>query len=62
MSDELLRLSKELRGEYADASRAVADFIVLNLGNVDEDLSSGIVKLDGLENGRAIVGDIDLSR
>lgn len=62
LRNELLGLPQELRSEHADTRCPVSNLIVLNLGDVDEDLGGGIVKLDGLENRCAIVGDVDLAR
>lgn len=60
--DELLRLSKQLRRKDRDARRPVSDLIVLHLGDVHEDLGRSIVELDGLEDRRAVVRHVDISR
>ena len=56
---ELLGLSQELGSEDADRGCSVSDFIVLDLGDVDEDFSGGIVERDGFEDGGSVVGDRD---
>jgi hypothetical protein len=43
-TNEFLGFSKELRSEDTDGSGSVSDFIVLDFGDVDEDLGSGIVE------------------
>ena len=54
---ELLRLTEELPGEDDDGRRAVADFVILRLADVDEDARGGVVDVDGLEDRRAVVRD-----
>ena len=57
--DELLGLSQELGRENADRSGSVSDLVVLDFGDVDEDLGGGVVEVDGFKDGRAVVGDGD---
>lgn len=59
--DELLGLAQDLGGEDGDGRRAVADLVVLDLGDVDEDLGGRVVEGDALEDGGAVVGDGDLA-
>lgn len=59
--DELLRLSEDLRREHTNAGSPVADFIVLDLRDIDEDLRSCVIQLDRLKNRRAIVCNVDVA-
>lgn len=56
--DQLFRLSQEFRGQHANARCPIANFVVLNLGDVDEDLGRRIVELDGLEDRSIVIGPI----
>ena len=59
--DQLFRLSQEFRGQHANARCPIANFVVLNLGDVDEDLGRRIVELDGLEDRGTVIGYINVS-
>ena len=61
LCNKLFRLPQQLCGENTDARCAVADFIILDLGNVDKNLGGSVVELDGLQDGRAVVGDRDFA-
>lgn len=39
----------------------IPDLIILDFTNVDQNLSSSIIKRNAFENGRSIVGDGDLT-
>lgn len=41
--------------------RTVSNLIILNLGDVDQDLGGRVVECDTLEDGGTVVGDGDLS-
>lgn len=58
-SDEFFSLSEEFRCENADGGGSVPDFVVLDFGNVDENLGGGVVERDGFEDGGAVVGHGD---
>ena len=60
--DELLRLPEQLRREHGHARRPVPNFVVLHLGDVHEDLGSGVVELDRLEDRRAVVRHVYVAR
>ena len=55
--DEVLSLAQEFAREDHDGGCAVAHLVVLRLGDVDEDPGGGVVDVDGLEDGGAVVGD-----
>ena len=57
--DELFGFSQEFRGEDADGCGAIANFVVLDFGDVDEDLGSGVVEGNGLQDGGSVVGNGD---
>ena len=61
LSNQFLGFSEELRGKHADACCAVADLIILDLGNVNENLGCRIVELDRFEDCRAVVRNIDFA-
>ena len=46
----------------AGKPRTVADFVVLDFRDVDQDFRGGVVERDGFEDGGAVVGDGNLSR
>ena len=58
--DKLLGLAEELSGEHGDRGGAVTDLLVLGAGDVDEDARGGVVNVDGLQDGGAIVSHGDL--
>ena len=59
--DELFGLAQQLRRQDANRRRAVADFRVLRLANVDEHLGSRVVNVDRAENSRTVVGHLQLA-
>jgi hypothetical protein len=56
-----LALPQQLARQHADGGRSVSDLVVLDFGNVDEDLCGSVVEGDGLEDGRTVVCDGDLA-
>jgi len=60
--DELLRLPQQLRCQHRNACRAIPDLVVLHLGDVYEDLGRCVIKLDRLEDRRAVVRHVDIAR
>mmetsp|Transcript_20674 Transcript_20674/g.48868 ORF Transcript_20674/g.48868 Transcript_20674/m.48868 type:complete len:547 (+) Transcript_20674:69-1709(+) len=56
LGDELLGLAEQLAAEDGDRGGAVADLVVLDSGDVDQDLGGGIVEVDGPEDRGAVVG------
>ena len=61
LCDQLLRFSQEFGSQNYDAGRAIANFIVLHFRDVNEDLSSRVIQLNGFQDCGTIVGDIDFS-
>jgi hypothetical protein len=53
---ELVRPPQQLGRYYDDRGCAIADFLVLLLGEVDEDLARGVLDVEQREDGRAVVG------
>jgi hypothetical protein len=60
-TDELLCLSQEFRGKDTDRRRPIADFIVLDLADINEDLGSCVIQGDRFEDCRSVVRDGDFS-
>ena len=56
--DESLGLLEQFAGEDNDGGGAVADFVVLNFGDVYENFGGGIVDADGLQDGRSVVRNL----
>jgi hypothetical protein len=54
---ELLGFPQQLRCEDTDRCRSISYFIVLDFGDVDQDLGGGIVESDGFQDGSSVVGD-----
>jgi hypothetical protein len=54
---KLIGTLEELSGEDDDGGGTVTDFSVLNLRELDQDLSSGMLDLKQLEDGGTIIGD-----
>ena len=61
LSDQLFRLSQQFCSQDANTGRSIADFVVLDLGNVDKNFRGGIVELNSLENCCTVVGDVDFT-
>lgn len=59
--DKLLGFAEELGGEDGNGGGAISNFVVLNLGDVDEDFGGGVVEGDRFEDSGAIVGDNNFS-
>ena len=53
--DESLGFFKQFAGEDDDGSCAIADFVILHFGNVNENFGSGIIDPDRFEDGRSVV-------
>ena len=62
LPDEFLGFAQQLRRQHGDTGRPIPNLIVLHLRDVHEDLGGGIVKLDGFQDGSAIVCDVDVAR
>ena len=60
--DQRFGLAEELRGEDADRGGAVAHHVVLDLGDVDQDLGRRVVEHDRRQDRGAVVGHRDLAR
>ena len=56
LGDELLGLAEHLAAKDGHRGGAVADLVVLDPGNVDQDLGGGIVEMDGPEDRGTVVG------
>jgi len=61
LSNQLLRLPQQLRSQNANACGPIPDFVVLNFGNVDQDLRGCVIQLDRLQYRRPIVRDVNIS-
>jgi len=59
--DELLCLSEKLRSKNTDRSSSIADFIILDLTDINEDLGSCVVQSYRFENCGAVIRDRDIS-
>lgn len=59
--DQPLPFTQQLTRQHANGRRSITDFIVLNFGDVDEDLGRRVVEGDGFEDRRAVVGDRDFT-
>lgn len=55
--DKVVRALEELGGDEDDRRRAVADFLVLLLGELNEDPARGVLDLDQVQDCRAVVRD-----
>ena len=62
LADQPLRLPQTLRRKHAHARRAIAHFVILDLGDVDEDLGGGVFELYRFEDCRAVVCYVDVAR
>ena len=60
MFDELVGFSEEFTGKDGDGSGTITDFLILSLGDVDQDLGGGVVDVDRSEDSGTIVSDGDL--
>ena len=61
LADQPLRLPQTLGRKHTHARRPIAHFVVLDFGDVDEDLGGGVVELDRLEDRGAVVGYVDVA-
>lgn len=57
--DQLFSFTEKLTSEDSNSGGAITDLLVLSLGDVNENASSWVVNVDGLKDGRAIIGDGD---
>ena len=57
--DESLGFSEKFRSKDGDGSSSIADFIVLHLGELAEDLGGGVVNTTRSEDSCAVIGDLD---
>jgi hypothetical protein len=55
--DEVVGALEQLRRDEHDRRSPVSDFLVLLLGELDEDAPGGVVHLDEVQDGRSVVGD-----
>ncbi|KAI3491659.1 hypothetical protein L1887_43971 [Cichorium endivia] len=60
--DQLFCFAQQFGRQHTHAGGAIAHLVVLHLGDVDQDLGGGIVEVNGLEDGGAVVGDYDVVR
>jgi hypothetical protein len=59
--DKLFRLPKQLRRKDSDARCPIPNLVILHLGDVNENLGSGVVELDRLEDRRTVVRHVDIA-
>lgn len=59
--EELLCLAQQLACKNGDGRGAIAHLLILRLGDIHEDLRGGVVEVDGLQDGGAVVGDLHLA-
>ena len=57
---KLLGLAKQFSRQDGNSGRAITDLFILGARDVDEDLGSGVVNVDRLQDGSTIIGDSDL--
>ena len=57
--DESFSFSKELRSKDGDRSGSIADFIILDLGELAKNLGGGVVDSAGSENSGTVIGNLD---
>jgi hypothetical protein len=55
-AEQRLGLLEQAAGEHDDAGRAVADLVVLALGQLDQELADLVLDLHLLQDRRAVVG------
>ncbi len=60
--DELLSLLEQFTGQHHGSGGAVAALGILGLGDLNDHLGSGVLNIDLLQNGHAVVGDDDISQ
>jgi hypothetical protein len=58
--DELVRAAEKFGGDNHDGGRAIADFFVLFLRELDKDFGGGVLDGEEGEDGSSVVGDRDL--
>ena len=59
--DQVVAAAEELGGDDDDRGGAVADLVVLELGQIDQDAGGGMLHLELAEDGGAVVGDEDVA-
>jgi hypothetical protein len=57
--DESLGFSEKFRRKDGDGSGSIADFVVLNLGELAEDLGGGVIDTARSENSCSVIGYLD---
>jgi hypothetical protein len=57
--EQVLRLLQELAGQRDGRRRAVADFVLLGLGDLDDHLGRGVLDVHLVEDSHPVVGDGD---
>ena len=59
---ESLGFTQKFRGKDGDRSSSIADFIVLDLGKLAQNLSGGVINTARSKDSGAIIGDLDAKR
>lgn len=59
--NQLLSLAKELASKHCDRGGAIADLLILGLGDINENLCRGIIQVNGLQDGRSVVRNLHLT-
>lgn len=59
--EELLCLAQQLPGEHGHRCGSIAHLLVLRLRDVNENLRRGIVEVNSLQDGGAVIGDLHLA-
>jgi hypothetical protein len=57
--DKLFSFSKQLSGKYCDGGGTISDFLILSLGDINQNLGCGVINKDRLQNGGTIIGNYD---
>ena len=58
--DQFLSLSQQLSSKHCNSGGSVSDFLILCLGDVNQDLGGRVINMHGPEDGCSVVGDADV--
>lgn len=57
---QFLSLSEQLTSQHSYGGGSISYFLILGLGDVDEDLGGRVINMHGAEDGGSVVGDVDV--
>lgn len=58
--DQFLSLSQQLSSKHCNSGGSISDFLILCLGDINQNLGGRVINMHGPEDGGSVIGDTDV--